>query len=148
MDPAQLKDWYRRYVDEVFNARNLDAADRYWRAGFTNHDGPPDVAPGVDGVKQTLRAWFEAFPDAHITVEDVVVEGRQLVARLVIEGTHAGEFLGVPATGARLRLREIAWYRLDADHMMTDIWPVLWDIPNVFHQVRDAALRALQAASG
>ncbi len=147
MDPTQLKAWYRRYVDDVFNARNLDAADHYWRPTFTNHYGPPEVPPGAAGVKQTLRAWFVAFPDARITVEDVVVDGNQLVARLCIEGTHAGEFLGVPATGAFLKLREIAWYQLDGTQM-TDIWPVLWDLPNVFHQVQDAALRALQAHSG
>jgi predicted ester cyclase len=46
-----------------------------------------------------MAAVRKAFPDLHGTVEDVVVEGDRLAARVTWRGTHRGEFAGVGPTG-------------------------------------------------
>jgi predicted ester cyclase len=38
----------------------------------------------------------------HMTVEDLIAEGDTVVARVVIRGTHRGEYMGLPATGKQI----------------------------------------------
>ena len=41
-----------------------------------------------------------AFPDLTVYVDDLLVAGDKVVVRAHAEGTHRGEFMGMPATGA------------------------------------------------
>lgn len=51
-----------------------------------------------------LRAFYEmiqsAFPGGTVTPEDFVSEGDRLVVRYTFRGTHQGELMGVPPSGA------------------------------------------------
>ncbi len=55
--------------------------------------------PGRDGFKHWAASARDAFPDLTGVVEDRVVEGDKVAARVTWRGTHHGEFLGVPGTG-------------------------------------------------
>lgn len=46
----------------------------------------------------------EAFPDVQVTIEALVTEGDHVVARQTTQGTHQGEFMGIPPTQ-----KEVAW---------------------------------------
>jgi predicted ester cyclase len=45
---------------------------------------------------------LSAFPDQECTIEDIIAEGDNVMARLIIRGTHQGEFMGIPATGKKI----------------------------------------------
>jgi predicted ester cyclase len=49
-----------------------------------------------------MSSWFDAFPDGHMTIDDLVVEGDKVVARYTLTGTHKGEFMGIPATNKKV----------------------------------------------
>ena len=70
--------------------------------------GYPGSLQGLDGLRAFHEARWEAFPDARLTVEDLVVEGDRAALRYRLQGTHRGPYLGVPPTGlaAALRLEE------------------------------------------
>ncbi len=59
----------------------------------------PVQATGAQALKQVWAILLRAFPDVHITVEDVIAEGDKVVARDTVTGTHQGEYMGVPPTG-------------------------------------------------
>ena len=65
-----------------------------------------------DGVKSFFRAQLAAFPDLRMTVEDVVVDGAKVVARVRYTGTQHGEFQGMPATGKSVDVQLIDIFRL------------------------------------
>ena len=46
---------------------------------------------------------LEAFSDLQITIEDLIAEGDRVVLRDTLSGTHQGELIGIPATGAHHR---------------------------------------------
>jgi hypothetical protein len=53
-----------------------------------------------------------AYPDLHITVEDVIAEGDKAVGRNTVTETHQGEYMGLPPTGKSVTYNEIFIFRL------------------------------------
>jgi predicted ester cyclase len=51
----------------------------------------------------------------------MVAEGDAVVVRLVVEGTHRGNLLGIPATGRRVRWDAVDIYRL-SDGKIAEEW--------------------------
>jgi predicted ester cyclase len=66
---------------------------------------------------------YRAFPDLHITVEDVIAEGDKLVERDTVTGTHQGEFMGLPPTGKTVSYSEIFIMRF-VNGRIAEIWGV------------------------
>ncbi len=98
--------------------RAYDALNQFFRTGdvdafrasfgavtvpeFVDHNPSPGQGPGLEGITQSFAMLRNAFPDAQITVEDLVAEGDKVVARLSVHGTHQGEFMGIPPTGEQV----------------------------------------------
>jgi steroid delta-isomerase-like uncharacterized protein len=53
----------------------------------------------------------KALPDIHYTIEDMVAEGDKVAVRYVMTATHKGEFMGIPATGKKIKLTQAFFYR-------------------------------------
>jgi steroid delta-isomerase-like uncharacterized protein len=102
MATDNLKQLYQEYIEAIWHQRDLAAMDRYFTEDTVDHAAPPGQAPGLAGLKVTFAMIQEAFPDWHITIEDMIVEGDKLVARMSVTGTHRGPFFGIPATGRRI----------------------------------------------
>ncbi len=90
-----------RYVYEV-NMQNYDAFDEFVDPAFIDHNPIPGQQPGIPGLKDAYRAFSDAFPDVWFTFEDLIAEGDTVVGRGVIEGTHNGNFMGIPPTGKKI----------------------------------------------
>jgi predicted ester cyclase len=61
------------------------------------------------------------FPDWKVTVDDIIAEGDKVVARATGQGTHLGEYMGIPPTGKRIKVSWIAIYRI-ADGKLAEHW--------------------------
>jgi steroid delta-isomerase-like uncharacterized protein len=53
-----------------------------------------------------------AFPDIKYTVQEFVAEGDKVMAYWTAQGTHRGEFRGIPPTGKLVNYRGFDLYRL------------------------------------
>ena len=76
---------------------DLSKLDEFLAADFVSHSTPPGLDPGIEGVKQMVRLFQNAFPDMGGAVEDVVAEGDKVVVRFSGTGTHQGGLLWHPA---------------------------------------------------
>jgi SnoaL-like polyketide cyclase len=63
----------------------------------------PGQGPGLDGLKDILRAMRSGFPDIVFSIQEQVAEHDKVASRFEWTGTHNGEFLGIPATGRPVR---------------------------------------------
>jgi predicted ester cyclase len=70
--------------------------------------GYQGVEPGLESVKQFYYAFWALFPDAKVTVQEVVEEADTLVARYVITGTLHEAFMGVAPAGEQIALPGIS----------------------------------------
>jgi predicted ester cyclase len=62
-------------------------------------------------VKEVFARLRRAYPDLHVTIEDLVAEGDKVVSRNTVTGTHGGEYMGLPATGRSVTYNEIFIFR-------------------------------------
>ena len=53
-----------------------------------------------------------AFPDLHLTIEDMFGEGDRVVGRYTYRGTHKGDFMGIPPTGKQVAVTGISIMRV------------------------------------
>jgi steroid delta-isomerase-like uncharacterized protein len=111
----------RRFVEEVINQGNTDAIDELIDPGVVDHAAPPGFPTGREGAKQFAAMMRSAFPDLHLTIEDMIAEGDKVVMRSTWSGTHEGEFMGIPATGRRVTVSAIDISRV-ADGRMVEHW--------------------------
>lgn len=56
----------------------------------------------LEGMKGFYRAVFAGFPDIQIKMQDAVTQDDRVAIRFRVVGSHHGEFMGVPASGAKV----------------------------------------------
>ncbi len=102
-----------------FNRHDLDAISACLSEGFVSHFAGTESRAAFLGF---MQGFFEAFPDLHVEVLDVVGESERVAARILATGTHQGEFNGIPATGRSLELEGSDFWRVDADGNLCEHW--------------------------
>jgi predicted ester cyclase len=81
----------RRIVEEVINKGNTGALDECLAAGFIYH-GPGGVeVKGIEGYKQFTAALRQAYPDIHVTIQDILAEGDLVATRTFCNFTFTGK---------------------------------------------------------
>lgn len=116
------KNLVRRFVEEVKNARKLDALGEYFATDYKEHN--PTVAsfgPGLAGYKNFLGHLFAAFPDDKVSIELLTADGDVVSYRATENGTHKAEFLKIPATGKHATWTEIQFFRI-ANGKVVEHW--------------------------
>ena len=103
----------QRFSDEVWNRGNLDAVDETYAADFTLHSAPPGLPATRDGLRMMITGFRAAFTDIVSTVDELIGEGDTVAWRWTFRGTHTGELMGIPASGAR-----VVFAGISIDHFM------------------------------
>jgi predicted ester cyclase len=65
--------------------------------------GMPDT---LEGMRQALPAFRQAFGDIAISVGETVSEGDMIGYHMAFTGTHTGDFMGLLPTGKRIAMSE------------------------------------------
>jgi len=119
MSTEQNKAIVRRFVQEVWNGRNLAALEELVDPNFTHLNPSYGVTADRDGIKQLVEMSNVAFPDHHTAIEDLIAEGEKVAAQLTRSGTHEGEFLGIPPTGKQVKYSLLAVYRITGEKLIS-----------------------------
>ena len=100
MSAEEYKTLVQRFFEEFWDRKNVAVADDFIAANHVDHTpgSPPGLPPGPEGFKQFASAYFTAFPDLRITIEDQIAEGDKVVTRWTTHGTNTGSLFGMPAT--------------------------------------------------
>ncbi len=120
-DPESLEEIATRYGLEVWGAGDLEAVESIFAQDVVDHNAFPGQAPGREGIEQTLVAYRTAFPDLALTNDDIVVGSDRVVLRWTARGTHEGELMGIPASGAEVTMTGIDILRVE-DGKVVERW--------------------------
>jgi steroid delta-isomerase-like uncharacterized protein len=112
MTRQQVLDLFKRRQEAV---EDLDAAAL--ATDYAEHAVIESPAAGMhrgpEAAEKALRAVFAAFLDLTVTLDDLIIDGDNVATVLTLEGTHIGEFLGIPPTGKRFTMPAVFFYQLE-----------------------------------
>lgn len=91
----------RRGIEETLNQRHLAMVDELYVPDFVFHNASRTIH-GLEPFKQYLSMLHTAFPDLHITIEDMIGEGDRVVVRFTFRGTHQGDLMDISPTGKQV----------------------------------------------
>ena len=115
MPAEEVRKVIREYFDRLLNQRDLTVCDELLAAGYVDHDAADEATGGPDETKSFVAGFLETYPDLHVDVQDVVVEGDRAAVRLEWQGTHS-------ETGAVYQRHGITILRMDEDGHMAERW--------------------------
>lgn len=121
MSVEDNKNLVRRYYDELWNKWNLDAAEELIPPDISFRGSLAVTVHGLRGFKDYVEHVRATFPDFHNTIDGLIAEGDEVVARLTYRGTHRGELFGIAPTGKRVTYSGVAIF-LIADGKIKDGW--------------------------
>ena len=125
----------REWFEIVWNQQDDSGIERLAARDVIVHGLDESGKPqkGTELFRKFRRDFLSAFPDIHVDVEDVLMEGEKTAVRIKFFGTHTGEGIGMPPTGRKFVATAIviinwrdgkiaeSWNEFDAAGMMRQL---------------------------
>jgi predicted ester cyclase len=105
--PEQMKQLVRNHFEDFVNRRNPAVIRKNMTTDFYDHDGPGGKHTGVEGDEQMMRKMYDAMPDLHLTIEDIIAEGDKVVCRNIWRWTDA--------SGRKMQFHGFVLWRFEGD---------------------------------
>jgi predicted ester cyclase len=139
VQPRTNEEVFRIVIEEGFGKGNLEALDECFPATFAEHQyGLPST---LAGLKQVIASLRKGIPDLKHTIDETVVAGDKIWARLTGRGTHSGPFMGVPPTGKPFTITVIDICRFEGGKIVEH-----WGVPDRFALMHQLGLLPAPAA--
>lgn len=123
----------RRWLDEVWSKGDLSLIDELIAPNYVLYDPIRPGLKGRVGIKESIAAFRIAFPDIHFTIEAQIAEGEQVVTRYIVQGTHLGPLMGIPATGKQGTITGMDIYRI-THRQIEEAW-TNWDTLGLLQRI-------------
>lgn len=127
----ELRQAYGRLIAAV-EANDPDALAEIVHPDIVDYNAVPGQLPGLAGIVAWMRGIHASLSGLSGVVEDTVVEGDKVAGRITWRGTHAGSFLGLPATGKPVRFSSMHLLRFE-NGLATE-W---WGVPDLYGALTD-----------
>lgn len=129
-----------RYISQkVVNEKDYTAIEEYLADNYVYHGLGGLIAKTPQGFMEAIKGFHSAIPDLKSEILDIVGEDDRIVLRFNFTGTHNGEFLGFPASGAKLKFEGMIMRRFENGKVSED-WDY-FDLPTVVSQIQSHQTR-------
>src|SRR3954468_25083258 len=120
-----------RYVAAA-NAHDTGSFAELFSEGYVQHSGRS--ASGLAAQIENFRGIVARMPDVQLKVEDRIIAGDRVVARMAFSATHTQPLQGIAPTGRRFTLRTIDIWRVE-NGKFAEHWDIV-DSPGLQKQLR------------
>jgi predicted ester cyclase len=110
-----------RYVAAV-NAHDTSSFPDIHTDSYIQHSGRS--ASGLAAQIENFRAIFARMPDVQARVEDRIIAGDKVVARMAFSATHTQRLQDIAPTGRRFTLRTIDIWRVE-NGKLAEHWDIV-----------------------
>lgn len=132
------KELLSRFIEDVWNAGDIDACDKYIAPLYTIHHDPGDPWDqkqlDLAVYKERVRVSRAPFPDQRFSIHEILSEGNRVVIAWHWLATHQGDIPGFPATGKQIRMSGATVYYVE-EGRFTGHWQIT-DRLGVYGQLR------------
>ena len=120
-----------RYVAAA-NAHDTTSFPEFFTEAYVQHSGRGPS--GLPAQIENFRGLFSRMPDVQVRVEDRIIAGDKVVARMAFSATHTQPLQGIAPTGRRFTLRTIDIWRVE-NGKFAEHWDIV-DVPGLQKQLR------------
>jgi steroid delta-isomerase-like uncharacterized protein len=137
--PADLvsEEQARAIADIYVQARNtpdLSLLDQIYGPDVVVHDpGEPEAMVGLEALKNQYNTSHTAFPDLHMTLDEMYIDGDRIFWVWTFTGTNTGPLGKLPATGNKISFTGVAIDRI-VDGTIAEEW-VYWNVLALYRQL-------------
>ncbi len=110
-----------RLLFDAVNTADQERALALATKDIVIHTQIPGIAPGIDGFRSFLGAFFSAFPEQSVEVHEIIAEGDRVAVRHTHHVIHGGDFAGMPPTGKRAKVDGLELFRV-SDGRIAEMW--------------------------
>ncbi len=110
LTPSEMRQRVADHFEEFVNRRNAAVIHRNMTPEFYDHDGPGGKPTGAAGDEQMMLRMYDAMPNLHLTIEDMIAEGDKVVCRNIWRWTDA-------ATGKKMQFHGFVLWRFEGDRI-------------------------------
>jgi steroid delta-isomerase-like uncharacterized protein len=103
MADTQYKAIARKFIEEIFNARKLEAAKNFVTPDIIYH-GIAEEVRGLEDFKKWVGEDLSAFSDMQITILDEIEEQNKVAMRWTLKTTHEKDFAGMAASHKKIEI--------------------------------------------
>lgn len=120
--PSEHKEIVRLEVERAWNEGDLEVIDDLFAADSLDHVPlVPMEIRGPEGHKQLINAFRSTFPDLEVTIHEMIAEGDLVAHRVIIRGTHDGDFVGIDPAGEEIEVAGLVLVRFE-DGKIAESW--------------------------
>ena len=83
---------------DALNERDWAAFEALCDPDIVYHNASMTIQ-GFEAYKRFIAMYLTAFPDARLSIEDVIAEADTIAVRQTLQGAHQGDLMGIPPTG-------------------------------------------------
>ena len=117
------KEMVRRFNYEFIQGKDVRVFEEAVHPQFINRSTPPNADAGKDGVLQFMQIMWQVFPDLEVKINMQIAEGDLVTTHKTFQATHKGTFMGIEATGKRVRYDSIDIIRVK-DGQAIEHWSI------------------------
>lgn len=132
MSVAEQRSVIQRWI-AAWNAKDLDAAVELLAEEYVRHDANLPEVVGPRAQRDFLSGLFMAFPDLNLRPERLIAQENLVVVHFTVQGTHRGEFMGMPPTEREIMVQGVDIFRLIGDKI-AEQWVVM-DVLGLMQQL-------------
>jgi predicted ester cyclase len=121
MSAEENKALIGRLLQRVRGGWGPDVIEEFFAPSYRRYLNPTTPPLTREGQRDRANRLREAFPDATVTLEDILAEGDRVAYRLTITGAHQAVFQGIPPTGKHVTVSFTAIVRI-ADGRLIEEW--------------------------
>ncbi|MBK8080188.1 MAG: ester cyclase [Saprospiraceae bacterium] len=111
------KEIARLISQKVVNEKDYTPIEEYLTEDYVYHGIGGMMSKTPKGFMEAIKGFHAAIPDLKSEIIDMVGEGDRLVLRFNFTGTHKGEFLGFPSSGAKLHFEGMIMRRFEGEKL-------------------------------
>ena len=123
MSAEHNKEFTRRALEQIFNEGRVDLINQFVAENFVFRT-IPGLPPGPFAFQMSLNMYRNAFPDIHVTIDDVIAEDDKVVVRKTFHGTHQGPMGNIAPTDRQVSFGGIFVFRVANDQFVEE-WAIL-----------------------
>jgi len=134
MNRDELEQVAIRWVVEGWQKGRIAMVDELHAPNFIDHSTAGRRADR-EGFKEGIRGLYEAFPDFHAQITDLVVDTTRsrVAVRWTAQGTHRGEFMGCASSGRVITFAGIEVIHIERG-LITERWGE-WNGEDILRQL-------------